>query len=291
MASIESTVTVFCNSVLGARSNRDGFFAVYAGIAGRYPRFGYHLDANRRGTHRVRVEAALEARQRLQRARLPRRRLVGEGVPVFEGFTRRPSLDELDALGAALATSGGVALFILPGVTPPFASLSRRSPLVPVSRSSRGAADLEAVYDEFTTGDGRFDLVHLGCPHASFEEMKHYAPLLDGKGSRTTSSSGSPPAARCARWRRTPGSWRRSARRRQGDLGHLPDVLPFRPHHLARSGARRRAADLARDRGRQRQAGPYVRDMIHCDTLLTGTEQAIASALSGEFTPRFGGQR
>ena len=35
----------------------------------------------------------------------------------------------------------------------------------------------------------------------------------------------------------------------------------------------------------------YVRDMIRCDTLLTGTEQAIASALSGEFTPRFGGQR
>lgn len=52
MTSIESTVTIFCNSVLGARSNRDGFFAVYAGIAGRYPRFGYHLDEVRRGTHR-----------------------------------------------------------------------------------------------------------------------------------------------------------------------------------------------------------------------------------------------
>ncbi|MBV8167045.1 MAG: DUF521 domain-containing protein, partial [Alphaproteobacteria bacterium] len=44
MTSIESTVTVFCNSVLGARSNRDGFFAVYAGMTGRYPLFGYHCD-------------------------------------------------------------------------------------------------------------------------------------------------------------------------------------------------------------------------------------------------------
>jgi hypothetical protein len=44
ITSIESGVTVFCNSVLGARSNRDGFFSVYAAIAGRYPRFGYHLD-------------------------------------------------------------------------------------------------------------------------------------------------------------------------------------------------------------------------------------------------------
>ena len=30
MTSIESTVTIFCNSILGARSNRDGFFSVYA---------------------------------------------------------------------------------------------------------------------------------------------------------------------------------------------------------------------------------------------------------------------
>ena len=56
MTSIESTVTIFCNSVLGAKSNRDGYFAVYAAVAGRYPLFGYHLDTNRRGTHRFRIE-------------------------------------------------------------------------------------------------------------------------------------------------------------------------------------------------------------------------------------------
>src|SRR5512145_3095130 len=59
MTSIESTVTIFCNSVLGARSNRDGFFAVYAAITGRYPMFGYHLDVNRRGTILVRTDARL----------------------------------------------------------------------------------------------------------------------------------------------------------------------------------------------------------------------------------------
>ncbi len=44
---------------------------------------------------------------------------------MFEGFERRPGLDELDALGAALATSGGVALFIVPGVTPPYATAAQ----------------------------------------------------------------------------------------------------------------------------------------------------------------------
>src|SRR5260221_12226215 len=119
MTSIESTVTVFCNSVLGARSNRDGFFAVYAGITGRYPLFGYHLDENRRGTHRFRVDTPLSGTTDYSCLGFHVGRIVGEGVPVFEGFPSRPNLDELDALGAALATSGGVALFIVPGVTPP----------------------------------------------------------------------------------------------------------------------------------------------------------------------------
>lgn len=59
IASIESGVTVFANSVLGTRSNSDGFLAVHAGMTGRYPRFGLHLDGNRRPTHRVRVTARL----------------------------------------------------------------------------------------------------------------------------------------------------------------------------------------------------------------------------------------
>jgi predicted aconitase len=59
MTSLESTVTIFANSVVGARCNRDGFFAVYAAIAGRYPKFGYHLDETRRGTHLVAVDVDL----------------------------------------------------------------------------------------------------------------------------------------------------------------------------------------------------------------------------------------
>jgi hypothetical protein len=32
----------------------------------------------------------------------------------------------------------------------------------------------------------------------------------------------------------------------------------------------------------------YVRDKIRCPTLLTSTERAIETAISGEFVPRFG---
>jgi predicted aconitase len=293
MTSIESTVTVFCNSVLGARSNRDGFFAVYAGIAGRYPRFGYHLDANRRGTHRVRVEAALETVSDFSALGFHVGRLVGEGVPVLEGFARRPGLDELDALGATLATAGGVALFIVPGITPPFASLEQAfAGRVPDDAIVAQRTDLEAVYDQFTTGDGRFDLVHVGCPHASFEEMKHYARLLDGK----RVSDG------VELWVTTS----RQVRQMAADAGMvatieraggkvISDTCPM-SCHFARTTSPDPALGVVPPTLRaivvdSAKQAKYVRDMIRCDTLLTGTELAIATALSGAFVPRFGGQR
>jgi predicted aconitase len=293
MTSIESTVTVFCNSVLGARSNRDGFFAVYAGIAGRYPRFGYHLDANRRGTHRVRVETPLESVSDFSALGFHVGGLVGEGVPVFEGFARRPDLDELDALGAALATAGGVALFIVPGITPPFADAGQAfAGRVPEDAIVARRTDLERVYDRFTTGSGAFDLVHVGCPHASFEEMKHYARLLDGRRI----------AGGVELWVTTS----RQVRQMAADAGLvrvieaaggkvISDTCPM-SCHFARTTSPDPALGVAPPALRaivvdSAKQAKYVRDMIRCDTLLTSTERAIETALGGTLQPRFGGQR
>ena len=258
MTSIESTVTIFCNSVLGAKSNRDGFFAVYAAITGRYPLFGYHLDENRRGTHLFHVDAALDRHHRLQLPRLPHRQDRRRRRAGGDGAASGPTLDELDALGAGMATSGGVALFIVPRRDA--ALRERRAGLrgaavpeaMPVAR-----ADIDAVYAHFCTGrDGAFDIVHVGCPHASFEEMKDYANLLDGKKV----------ADNVEFWITTSRTVRRMAEeagllthhrglRRQGDLRHLPDLLPFRAHDLARPGARRRAAADPHRGRRLSQAG------------------------------------
>ena len=84
---------------------------------------------------------------------------------------------------AALATSGGVALFIIPGVTPPYASSEQAfAGKAPRETIAAGPRDIAAVYSDFCSAkDGKFDLVHLGCPHASLEEMKTYATLLAGK--------------------------------------------------------------------------------------------------------------
>ncbi|MFC2173976.1 aconitase X, partial [Acidobacteriota bacterium] len=56
IASVESSAIIYFNSVLGARTNRGGLFTRYAAVTGRYPKMGYMLKENRRGTHLVKVD-------------------------------------------------------------------------------------------------------------------------------------------------------------------------------------------------------------------------------------------
>jgi predicted aconitase len=291
MTSIESGVTIFCNSVLGARSNRDGFFSVYAAIAGRYPRFGYHLDENRIGTHLVRVEATPDNVSDFSVLGYHVGKLVGGDVPVFSGFDRKPSLDELDALGAGLATTGSVSLFIVPGVTPPITSVEqafagRRPEAEIVVRQ----ADIEAVYASFgdTPSGGAVDFVHVGCPHASLTEMREYGQLLAGKKT----------AKGVEFWITTSRAVRVLAEQegilnvlREAGARIISDTCPMTSHF-----ARTTSPDpdivlpappmrvMVVDSAKQAK---YVRDMIRCETLLTSTAGAVATALTGRFVPRW----
>jgi predicted aconitase len=289
MTSIESTVTIFCNSVLGAKSNRDGFFAVYAGITGRYPMFGYHLDENRRGTHLIRVDTPLIGSSDFGALGFHVGKIVGEGVPVFDGFKIRPTLDELDALGAALATSGGVALFIVPGVTPPYATVEQAFGGRAVPEAIRATrADVDETYRYFcTAADGQFDIVHVGCPHASFEEMKDYARMLTGKRIGTNIEF----------WITTS----RAVRNMAAEAGVLKtleasgakvisDTCPISCHFARTTSPDPKLGvvpppirSVVVDSAKQAK---YVRDMIRCDTLLTGTQEAIETAITGKFVPR-----
>lgn len=288
MVSIESGVTVFCNSVLGARSNRDGFFAVYAGITGRYPRFGMHLDENRQPSHHVTVTANPDGTSDFTALGYAIGSQATNAVPLVTGLQRRPNLDELDALGVGMATSGGVAMFILPGVTPPYATdtadLSAGLPAHAINQSA-----LRAVYDDFCDGmTSHFDIVHLGCPHASFEEMKHYAQLLDGKQVHSNVEL----------WITT----NRNVRQMSRDAGLLAtiersgakvisDTCPI-SCHFARTvspspslGVQPPAISaIVVDSAKQAR---YIRDMIHCPTLLTSTENAVKSAVCGKFVSRW----
>jgi cis-L-3-hydroxyproline dehydratase len=282
-------VTIFCNSVLGARSNRDGFFAVYAAMVGRYPRFGYHLDEQRVGTHLVRVETAPESISDFSALGFHVGREVGGGVAVFDGLDRRPSLDELDALGAALGTSGGVSMFVVPGVTPPYGSIEQCFPNgLPNQAIVADQAGIRATYDHFTDPGTAFDLVHVGCPHASLEEIRQYARLLDGKRV----------ADGVELWVTTSRGVRTMAAEagliqvlERAGAKVVSDTCPM-SCHFARTASPDPALGVQPPELRgivvdSAKQAKYVRDMIRCPTLLTSTERAIETAISGRFVPRF----
>lgn len=288
MTSIESTVTIFCNSVLGAKSNRDGFFAVYAGMTGRYPLFGYHIEANRRGTMLFDVEAPLAGSSDFSCLGFHVGNAVGDGVPVITGLARRPTLDELDALGAGIATSGGASMFIIPGVTPPYADVAAAfHGEKPAATQRVDAAAIAAVYARYADAHDALDIIHLGCPHASFEEMKHYARLLDGRRI----------AAGVELWI-TASRNVRNAAAEAGIVAKLEaagakvisDTCPM-SCHFARTVSPDPALGVVPPTLRaavvdSAKQAKYVRDMIQCPVLLTGTEEAVETALAGRFVPR-----
>ena len=115
----ESSAIAFVNSVIGARTNREGGpTALAAAITGRVPAYGYHLDENRKGTHLFKVEMELKTDKDFATLGYFAGNIVGPGVPVFEGIKERPTLENLKAMGAALASSGAVALYHIIGITP-----------------------------------------------------------------------------------------------------------------------------------------------------------------------------
>jgi predicted aconitase len=176
----ESSAVAYVNSVIGARSNREGGpSALAAALTGRTPRYGLHLDHHRLPTVAVVVEDTLVGTERWGAlGRVIGREAGGQVVSIR--VASRPSLPELKSLCAAVVTFGGSPLFYLEGSGP-------APPPGPPVADSMGvtAADLDAALAELADGDDRVDLVCLGCPHASLAELSELVGLLDGRSVTT----------------------------------------------------------------------------------------------------------
>jgi len=176
LAWAESSAVSYANSVLGARTNREGGpSALAAAVCGCTPLHGLHLEENRRPVVRVEVDADLATRADLGALGWTVGRAVESAVPYFTGLGVA-SPDDLKTLGAAMAASGAVALYHVEGLTPE-ARVHDPSDL-PVIRIRR--EELEATRSRLGS-DGRPDLVVTGCPHASIDEIVDVARLLEGR--------------------------------------------------------------------------------------------------------------
>ena len=173
----DTGTVIYANSVFGARSNFEaGPAAFAAALTGRTPEYGFHLDEHRRGTFSVELKANLGDLADWGAVG----KLVGEAhqdyfaVPVFHGYRRTPTTDELKHLGAALASYGSMAMFHFAGVTPEAPTdlelLSEKMVI--------GEKEIESVYSSYSLGDGDARLVVFSGPQQSLPEMKRLAELF-----------------------------------------------------------------------------------------------------------------
>lgn len=185
----ESNAVVFANSVLGARTERyPDLLDICCALTGRAPAVGLHLEENRRATRVLALRGIPEALGEADDFYPVLGHLLGrwaESDPTaIVGIPGTPSEDALKALGAAAASSGAVALFHLPGVTP-------EAPDLEQALGGRPPRETRSVdLDELRTAraelnrraEGRLDLVALGSPHFSFAEFAKLAAALGERG-------------------------------------------------------------------------------------------------------------
>ncbi|CAN7172720.1 aconitase X catalytic domain-containing protein [Mesorhizobium amorphae] len=185
----ESNAVVFCNSVLGARTNRYGdFLDIACAISGRAPDYGLHRAKSRRARLVFDI-SGLSASFLGSEIAWPvlgslYGREVGNTIGVVTGVQRHPGEDALKAFGAAAASSGAVGLFHIAGVTPeaPDAEtvLAGSAPETVIRVTPEMAAKARASLSTAIRPKA-IDAVAIGSPHLSLDEFDMLERLIAGR--------------------------------------------------------------------------------------------------------------
>lgn len=168
----ESSAAIFANSVLGARTNREGGpSALAAAVTGWTPNYGLHLSENRRPTVRVIIGTSVKGYEyHLLGHYLAK--VLREGIPFIEGL--RPAEDDLKALGAAMATSSEINMYHLKGVTPEWRDVNTTG----LERLEVERQELKEAKEQLMSSE-EYEIIAFGCPQLSEEELKEVADLME----------------------------------------------------------------------------------------------------------------
>ncbi|NJE84557.1 DUF521 domain-containing protein [Thermococcus sp. CX2] len=174
----ESSAVSFANSILGARTNREGGpSSLAAAIVGKTPNYGLHLDENRKATVIISVEANVRTFVDYAALGYHLGKTLGNDVPYIKGL--KPEMTEyLKEMGAAMAASGSIALYHVEGETPEYRNaITEKLETITVENS-----DIRAVKEQFADDWSEIDMILIGCPHTSLAEVKEIAELLSMRG-------------------------------------------------------------------------------------------------------------
>ncbi|MFC1815110.1 aconitase X catalytic domain-containing protein [Thermodesulfobacteriota bacterium] len=179
----ESSALIYCNSILGARTNRDaGQASFFSALLGITPKFGMHLDENRKGTHLIDVRCEINTASDWGVLGYFAGEIAGEGSPVFTNL-KRPTVEEAKQLCAAINVPGGSAMFHIVGITPEAPTIEAAfGRNVPRGTYIFDESDKKRIYELINyEPEGKVNMVFLGCPHNTLQEIKEISHLIRGK--------------------------------------------------------------------------------------------------------------
>jgi len=170
----ESSAVTFANSVLGAKTNREGGpSALAAAITGKTPEYGLHLEENRQASVLVEVNAELNDDTDFGALGYVLGKKIGNKITLLKGI-KKATEDQLKSLSAALPSWGGASVFHIEGITP-------NKTTTPNEKVTITQEELNNAKKEMNDDGEEVDFVLIGCPHCSIDELKRVSDLLNGK--------------------------------------------------------------------------------------------------------------
>jgi len=173
LAWAESSTVIYANSVLHSWTNREGGpSALAAALIGKTPDYGIHKPENRKAEVSVKIETDLRNEVEFGALGAYLGKILKDEIPFFEGLPH-PEETWLKHLGAAMASTGMSSLFY------PCSSCPKSSDRLETLSVDKG--DLKNAFESLSTTNEDPDMVYIGCPHCSFEEVKEVAQRIKGR--------------------------------------------------------------------------------------------------------------
>jgi phosphomecalonate degydratase large subunit len=276
---------VFANSVIGARSNRDGdHVALAAAVTGVIPDWGLHIQENRKADVLVDVgnldiESYGPADYKALGWSLGKK--VGARIPAFVNLPPDLHIENIKGLLYTLTVTGAAGMVHLVGITPeaPTVEAAFAGSVPPEPAITATQDEVDRAYREISSATSdKVDLVIFGCPQCSIQEVQEIAGLLDGRKIH--------PETRL--WICT-SRWVKTLCDRMGLLKILSDSgvrvvsdvgAADGPHlYLRNQGIRVIAVNSAR-------ASYYSHNLFGMETWFGSTRDCVLSALSGKWEGR-----
>lgn len=170
----ESSAVCFANSVIGARTNREGGpSALAAALTGLTAEYGLHIDENRVAEVKYEVRATLRGTDDFGLLGQVIGERTNKAIPFITGISKATT-EDLKSFCASVATYGGVAMFHMEGITPSRTAIPEKTEVVTQGQ-------LEKAREKLDDKGAEIDFISIGCPHASIGEIAQIATMLDGK--------------------------------------------------------------------------------------------------------------